>query len=215
MSVDTDSHGEKNEGARDRPPAVCERLWALIPPARRAEFYRSAALGLVRGRHPETTVAAGLRSIGVSQAAIDAACRAEAPPASPEARPAAAAGRKRKPDRPAWPYGAAAPDDGAELPGAIAAEITAAGVDAATSARFETEILKAIAKDPSWVENHPDDLRILGCAVPPSVLRSVSGLVGAECHRVVEDIRARRAMGDVVAMRWMDPKDLSGLLRNL
>lgn len=230
MSVDKDSNRTEDSSPVERPPAVSERLWDLIEPESRRRYVKEAARGLRRGIHPETTVIEMLqRENGWDIAEIETAAspssahpdeqnhyddafyddpseyRKSAPvkPAG-QARPEASGVRA-----PLWPFATEGYRRSdmpvGEIGGILLYE---SGFDGSTAAEMEWLVNRAIARDPSFVLKDIDNLRLLGCTLPADALISIRNAVLFECRCVIEDIRRRRAAGDLAAMMWIDPEEL-------
>ncbi len=234
MSVDKDSNGTEEPSPVERPPAVSERLWNLIEPASRRRYVKEAALGLRRGIHPEETVIAELqKDNGWEISTIEAATAPSSahpdeqenhyddsfyddpseygrvtPPRPPE--------QSRPPQQdtsesraPTWAFAT----DGyrrssmpvGEIGGILLYE---SGFDGPAAAEMEWLVHRAIARDPSFVLRDVNNLRLLGCTLPADVVISIGNAVLFECRCVIEDIRRRRAAGDLAAMMWIDPEEL-------
>jgi hypothetical protein len=82
------------------------------------------------------------------------------------------------------------------------------GFDGPTAAEMEWLVHGAIARDPSFVLRDVGNLQLLGCTLPADVMVSIRNAVLFECRCVIEDIRRRRAAGDLAAMMWIDPEKL-------
>lgn len=232
MSIDKDSSGLDAALTVDRPPAIPERLWNLILVEDRLRVRRDAALGLRRGVHPETTVIDHLMKIGWSPDDLDmvassgsyhpddkdhydpfeysapakTAIVAASNTQSGSAPLTAASPRKIRP--PLWPYGTSGFTASAMPVGDIGNLLHyERGMDAETSSAIEWQVLRALSKDPVFVQRDINNLRFLGADLPKDIIQSIRGMVTFECDCVIEDIRSRKAMGDVSVLFWIDPKD--------
>jgi hypothetical protein len=233
MSVDKDSNGTDEQPPVERPPAVSERLWNLIEPDSRKRYVKAAALGLRRGIHPETTVTEMLQAdngwdaVEISAAAQPSSAHpdeqshyddhfyddpSEFRKASPQ-KAVEQAGQKGQeahgPRAPVWGFGT----DGYRRPSMPVGEIGGilhyeSGFDGPAAAEMEWLVHRAIARDPSFVLRDVGNLQLLGCSLPADVAVSIRNAVLFECRCVIEDIRRRRADGDLAAMMWIDPEEL-------
>lgn len=227
MSIDKDSKDEKGVSPVARPPAVAERVWALIPDALRGDYVRSAALGLRRGIHPETAITDRLEADGICsyediETALRAAAdlaedramadlpqqRAEDVPRSIEKAEGVAAVRAVR--EPVWPFGNAGYRRGDVPRGEIGSILHYdKGFDGPASSEIEWLVLSAISRDPSFVLKDPSNLRLLGCDLPADVLSAVRSSVIFECECVIADVRRRQAAGDPSSLSWIDPESLN------
>jgi len=220
MSIDKDSTDEKELPPVERPPAVSERIWALIPNAQRGDYIRAAALGLRRGIHPETAIVDKLEADGAcSFDAIEAALgNAEgsdvetAPPEpSSQKNPVPAdegmGGSARRTRSPVWPFGTAGYLR-SEIPRGEIGSILQhdMGFDGPTSSEIEWLILRAISRDPVFVLADPSNLRLLGCDLPADILSAAWTAITFECECVISDVRRRQAAGDPSSLTWIDPE---------
>lgn len=208
MSIDKDSALAVETRAIGRPPAVREGLWALIPEDRRRAFVEHAARWLRRGVHPEDAIAGLLIGEGCRPEDVDLAMQ-HIPAVVEEAeevdvfRSEAVASGKIL-----WPYGT----DGYELGKAPAGPIgerlqASCEMSPEGAATVEWRILRAVARDPSFVVEDTANIRFLGCDIGPSHFKAVGELIEAQARAVEADARSRQAAGDPSAVSWIDPSD--------
>jgi hypothetical protein len=208
MSVDKDSSLDSESSAIGRPPAVRERLWALIPEARRRAFVEHAAIWLRKGVHPEDSIAGRLLHEGCSPHDVDLAMQ-DVPEAVEAVEEVDAFVPIMVPSGPLlWPFGTSGYEVGKTPAGAIGERLqSVCGMTPEGAAAVEWRILRAVARDPSFVVEDVANLRFLGCDIGPSHLAAVAELVEAEGRSVEADVRSRQAAGDATAMGWIDPRD--------
>lgn len=226
MSFDKDSQDTEQCPPVERPPAIRERLWNLIPEGERALYRKEAARGLRKGIHPETTIIGMLVRAGWDPDRIDAMMRPvrhrdenddgqewheaqEAPTRASVAAAEAPSSSERILRAPHWPFGSSGYRRG-DVPRCDIGEIIhyECGYDAPTACEMEWLILRAVARDPAFVAKDVAHLRLLGCDLPSDVLPPVRNAVVFECECVIDDIRRRQAAGDIAAMAWIDPDSL-------
>jgi hypothetical protein len=233
MSVDKDSNGTEASAPVERPPAVSERLWNLIEPESRREYFKKAALGLRRGIHPETTVIEMLQTQnGWDIADIEAATAPSSahpdeqthydddfyddpseyrkkPPQKTDEQPGEKGQDPNGTRAPVWGFATDGYRRSAMPVGDIGGILHyESGFDGPAAAEMEWLVHRAIARDPSFVLRDVGNLQLLGCTLPADVMVSVRNAVLFECRCVIEDIRRRRAAGDLAAMMWIDPEEL-------
>jgi hypothetical protein len=208
MSIDKDSSLESESSAIGRPPAVRERLWALIPESRRRSFVKHAAIWLRKGVHPEDSIAGLLLHEGCSPHDIDMAMQ-DVPAVVEQIDEVDAFVPVVVPSGPLlWPFGTPGYDLGKTPVGRIGERLQAVGgMTPEGAAAVEWRILRGVARDPSFVVEDVSNLRFLGCDIGPAHLAAVAELVEAEGRSVEADVRARQADGDPTAMAWIDPRD--------
>lgn len=208
MSVDKDSSLKSESSAIGRPPAVRERLWAMIPEDMRRSYVEHAALWLRKGVHPEDSIAARLVAQGHPRAAVDRVMQETPAVAAVLEEEAPAVSVHEEPRSLLWPYGTAGYELGKTPAGPIGRRLqSVAGLTPEGAAAVEWRILRAISRDPSFVMDDPSNLRFLGCDIGPAHLAAVSDLVDAESRSVEADVRSRQAGGDPSALGWIDPRD--------
>lgn len=208
MSVDKDSSLESESSAIGRPPAVRERLWAMIPDDRRMAYVRHAAQWLRRGVHPEDAIASLLVSDGFPRHEVDAAMEdVPAPDVAEAVEPELE--RRDEPSGPLlWPYGSSGFECSSVPAGRIGERLqSACGMSPEGAASVEWRILRAVARDPSFVVEDVSHVRFLGCDIAPAHLSAVGDLIEIEARLVESDVRARQSRGDETAMDWIDPRD--------
>jgi hypothetical protein len=208
MPVDKDSSLNSESSAIGRPPAVRERLWALIPEADRRRFVEHAARWLRKGVHPEDSIIGRLLHEGCSPRDVDMAMQ-DVPAAVEEVEEVDAFVPVVVPSGPLlWPFGMPGYELGKTPAGRIGERLQAAcGMTPEGAAAIEWRIHRAVARDPSFVVEDVSNLRFLGCDIGPAHLAAVAELVEAEGRSVEADVRGRQAAGDPSSMGWIDPRD--------
>lgn len=223
MSIDKDSNDERDVSPVERPPAISERLWSLIPDVRRADYRKAAAFGLRRGIHPETTIIEKLEKERVCSSDVierilgssDARHEDESflgHPTRPENRVQENAETKPddaiRPTRPPlWPFGTKGYRRTSLPLGEIGSILhVECDFDGPTASEIEWLVLRAVSRDPVFVQRDVRNLKFLGCDLPPDVLSAVTKATLFECACVIDDVRKRQSQGDFSAMSWLDPE---------
>lgn len=75
------------------------------------------------------------------------------------------------------------------------------------AADAEASVLRAIAADPAFAKNYPDQIGNYGCIVPENFLETIKDLIVAEAIQVEGDILNRKENGDPTAQTWGNPAD--------
>lgn len=203
------------DGLPERPPSVSEILWNAIPDALREEFLKIAANGLRRGVHPDESIAAALEARGLDRPVRQAPAslrRLASRPMPVRSAPQPPAPPQRS--GPVLPYGSAPVPAGQEpvsvIGHAIHKEMRLSGRPGRAAAEAEATVLAAIAADPVMAYSCPEGVRTMGARVTEAVANGIKAFVRQEAEKVIDDIRARRAAGDAVALRWTDPDEWDG-----
>lgn len=216
MSIDKDSKSEIAAAPVERPPAVSECIWALIPEGSHARYRKHAARQLRRAFHPETSIIdLLLREQVCTDTDIERALDAEAAETFIDSERSSSStipdiDRGPRPVRaPLWPFAGKAPDRSGHPVGEIGSILQGeCEFEVQAAAEAEWQILRAIARDPSFVRKDPANIRFLECSLPREASRRVAAAITYECDCVIADIRRRQDEGDASAMAWLDPETL-------
>lgn len=172
----------------ERPPSVCDEIWAAVPAHLREEVLDRAAADLRRCIHPEDSI---LRSLGEHGISVKRGRRpvTRQPADETEAVPG---------PTPSTPLGIA-----------LHRAMGLIGKPGRRAADAEREVLAAVRKDPAFAMSCPGDLALLGVRIPGKILESVADLVRQQAERIIEELRIRKSEGDPEAAAWADPDDWS------